>query len=95
MKWGQQPTVVVRVLPNAHGEFTPNIGSNEIRLNRATVIEFENGGGIRKARKGNVYLIGVTLIHELVHWCDDQDGIDYPGEEGEEFEKMVYGKVIN
>lgn len=57
--------------------------------------EFENGGGIRKARNGNVYLIGVTLLHELIHWCDDQDRIDRPGEEGEEFENLVYGNVIN
>lgn len=95
LRWGQQPTVVVRNLGGAHGEFTPNIGSNEIRVNTATVQEFESGGGIRKARNGNVYLIGVTLLHELIHWCDDQDRIDRPGEEGEEFENLVYGNVIN
>lgn len=95
LRWGQQPTVVVTNLVGAYGEFTPNIGSNEIRVNTATAQEFENGGGIRKARNGNVYLIGVTLLHELIHWCDDQDRIDRPGEEGEEFENLVYGNVIN
>lgn len=33
LRWGQQPTVVVRNLVGAYGEFTPNIGSNEIRVN--------------------------------------------------------------
>lgn len=95
LRWGQGPTVRVRDLVGAFGEFTPGIGSNEIRIQRAMVQDFEAGHGIRHARVGNVYLVGVTLVHELVHWCDDQDGIDRPGEEGEEFETLVYGRVIN
>lgn len=95
LRWGRGPTVRVRNLVNAYGEFTPGINSNEIRVDRTAVTEFEAGRGIRRARVGNVYLIGVTLIHELVHWCDDQDGIDRPGEEGEEFEQLVYGRIVN
>ena len=95
LRWGQGPTVRVRDLVGAFGEFTPGSGSNEIRIQRAMVQDFEAGHGIRRARVGNVYLVGVTLVHELVHWCDDQDGIDRPGEEGEEFETLVYGRVIN
>lgn len=74
LHWGQQPTVFVRDMPDAYGEFVP--GTNEIRLDKATVEEFEAGKGIRQARDGKVYLVGVTLLHELVHWCDDQDGVD-------------------
>ena len=50
------------------------------------VDQFERSSG------GNVLLqtIGATILHELVHWGDDQDGVDYPGEEGELFEKHVY-----
>lgn len=94
LRWGQGPTVVVRNLVGANGEFTPNIGSNEIRVNRPLVEAFEAGGGIERARAGNVYVIGTVLLHELVHWCDDQDGIDRPGEEGKEFEQLVYGRDI-
>jgi len=39
-------------------------------------------------------LLKVTAQHELVHYFDDQGGVDYPGEEGELFEKAVWGKVI-
>ena len=50
---------------------------------------------IRGEWNDRVYLVGVTILHELTHWGDDQDGVDRPGEEGEEFEIKVYGKVIN
>jgi len=39
-------------------------------------------------------LTGVTILHEFTHYGDDQDGEDIPGEEGEHFEKAVYGKVV-
>lgn len=93
LAWGNEPTIKVTPM-TVHGEFTPDIGSNEIRIDKTDVEEFEAGRGIRNARAGKVYLVGVTLLHELVHWGDDQDGVDRPGEEGEEFERKVYGKVI-
>ncbi|MEM7422649.1 MAG: hypothetical protein AAF334_02945 [Pseudomonadota bacterium] len=102
LQWGNQPTLKITTLVGApgtflNGEFTPNISSNEIRLNRLLVQAYENGHppdmvhttnatGVRMPR------IGVTILHELVHWGDDQDGVDYPGEEGELFENAVYGR---
>lgn len=94
LAWGNEPTLKVTKLTGAVGEFTPDTGSNEIRLDTDMVREFENGGGWRNARAGRVLLVGVTILHELIHWGDDQDGVDRPGEEGEEFERRVYGKVI-
>jgi len=95
LKWGNQPTIKVTPLSNANGEFTPDIGSNEIRLDKGIVEEFEAGRGWRNARAGRVLLVGTTILHELVHWGDDQDGIDRPGEEGVEFEIRVYGSDID
>ena len=57
--------------------------------------EFEAGRGRRVVRAGHAYLVGVTLLHEMTHWADDQDGVDRPGEEGEEFERAMYGSVIH
>ena len=94
LSWGFGPEIRITNLVGALGEFTPNRGSNEIRVDRQLVQEFDAGRGRRAARAGNVYLVGVTLLHELVHWGDDQDGIDRPGEEGEEFERLIYGSVI-
>jgi Metallopeptidase toxin 3 len=92
--WGKGPMLkVVDMAPL--GEFTPDTSSNEIRLQKAMVRDFEAGKGLRKTAFGKlVFLVGVTILHELTHWADDQDGVDTPGEEGELFEKDVYGKVI-
>ena len=101
LKFGEGPTVtVVKDLKDSDGNkvfglFKPNIGSNEIKIDEAMVKEFEAGRGLRTARAGKVYLVGVTLLHELIHWGDDQDGVDREGEEGEEFERKVYGSVID
>jgi hypothetical protein len=95
LRWGQMPYVRVTNLVGAYGEFTPDRKSNEIRIDRQVAVDFEAGRGIRRAAAGKVYLAGVTMLHELIHWCDDQDGVDRPGEEGEEFERLVYGSVIN
>jgi Metallopeptidase toxin 3 len=95
LAWGNEPTLKVTKLTGAVGEFSPDVGSNEIRLDTDMVLEFEGGGGLRNAKAGRVYLVGVTILHEMTHWGDDQDGVDRPGEEGEEFETKVYGGVIN
>jgi hypothetical protein len=94
LAWGGGPSIKITNLSGAYGEFTPNVGSQEIRISKRMVEEFEAGRGKRVARTGNVHLVGVTLLHELIHWADDRDGIDRPGEEGEEFERAVYGSVI-
>ena len=94
LAWGNEPTLKVTILAGAFGEFTPDSGSNEIRLDTNMVRDFEAGRGWRNAKAGRVLLVGVTILHELTHWGDDQDGVDRPGEEGEEFERKVYGKVI-
>lgn len=95
LTWGQGPQIKVTRLVNAVGEFSPGINSSELRIDSNMVKDFEEGRGRRVARAGNVYLLGVTLLHELVHWGDDQNGIDRLGEEGSEFESLVYGSVIN
>ncbi len=89
--WGTQPTIKIVYMPkNQCGEFTPNSKSNEIRLSKSLVEEFEKSGGSRKA----TLLLGATILHELAHWGDDQDGKDIPGEEGNLFESAAYGMVI-
>jgi hypothetical protein len=41
-----------------------------------------------------IYVVGATILHELIHWADYRNGIAYPSEEGLRFEKTVYGKII-
>lgn len=93
--WGKGPMLKVLVM-DALGEFTPNSSSQELRLQEKMVKEFEAGKGLRKTLSGKlVFLVGVTILHELTHWADDQDGVQATvGEEGNLYEIDVYGKVI-
>lgn len=94
LRWGQGPMINITQLGDTDGEFTPDIGSNEIRIDVDRVRAFENGGGRGVTGHGRmVFMVGVILLHELVHWADDQDGVDTAGEEGFSFEQEVYGGV--
>lgn len=86
LKYGTEPTIKVTPLVSACGEFTPNIKSNELRLHKSLVEKFEASRGDKML----LMTVGATILHELAHWADDQDSKDYPGEEGELFEKKVY-----
>lgn len=104
LAWGKGPTI--KVVPNlvcagvnAYGCYS--WGSDEIQIDEGMVKDFEAGKGVVKTKNGKrVYLVGVALLHELTHWADAQDGVDdaVPGdpsnEEGNAYEKAVYGKIL-
>lgn len=91
LTWGTQPLLKIVPMPkNQCGEFSPGIKSHEIRISESLVKEFESSGGT----KDITLLLGATILHELAHWGDDQDGKDIPGEEGNMFETAAYGRVI-
>ena len=93
LEWGKGPTIEVTAMAEA-GKFTP--GTNVIKIRKLRVEQFEAGKGLVKAPNGNlVYYVGVILLHELTHWADDQDGVDNPLEEGDEYEKAIYGGVVH
>lgn len=104
LQWGKGPSIsIVKRLVcaggPAYGCYT--WGGNLIMINEFTVAEYEAGRGQVKVTKGReVDMIGVTLLHELTHWADAQDGVDDPipddptNEEGEAFERAVYGRVL-
>jgi len=100
--WNQGPEIKIVKNLGAFGKFRFHKSTNEIRIDEDLVKEFQAGKGLRKTPNGQmVYLVGVTLLHELTHWADSRDGTDdaVPGdptnEEGEEFERRLYGGVID
>ena len=96
LKWNEGPNIHIAPDPDNYGTFNGEVDPDTINLDSDTVKEFEDGHGLRKTKWGkDVYLIGAKLLHELIHWADFRDGIDFPDEEGEQFEKDVYGKVIH
>jgi hypothetical protein len=104
LKWGNAPQInvvsgLVCAGVEAFGCYT--WGSDEISIDEDMVKDFEAGKGKVKKTDGRlVYLVGATLLHELTHWADAQDGVDDPvpgdptNEEGNAYEKAVYGKVL-
>ncbi len=104
LQWRQGPqiSIIKRLVcagGPAYGCYT--WGSNQIMINETTVSEYEAGRGLVKVSKGRqVDMIGVTLLHELTHWADAQDGVDDPvpgdpsNEEGEAFERAIYGRIL-
>lgn len=93
LTWGEGPTINVTPLKGANGEFSPGIGSDELRINTKIVEQLENATG--DDRDAALLLVGSTILHEYTHYGDDQDGKDYPGEEGQKFEEKVYGRDID
>ena len=70
------------------------VDSNIIRIEKDHVEEFEAGKGLRHTATGKlVYLVGLTLLHELCHWANDGTGEEDLTHE--RFEQALYGKVID
>jgi RHS repeat-associated protein len=98
LKWGNGPKVNITSIKGAFGEFTPDIGSKEIRINEKYIKQLESATGEDKDLL--LFIIAVKILHEYTHYGDDQDGIDYVGsvgnkEEGDAFELTAYGKIIH
>jgi len=102
--WGSGPLVNVKMLVPQQRDgrvYTPTGGytlhSNTIDVSTADVGRFQTGQDMRTTpTRGQVHLITVMLLHELTHWARELSGTnESPDEEdGFEFEKEAYGKLI-
>lgn len=94
LRWGTDPLIMIVPGMAACGQFTPTPANNTIEIREAIFTEFEAGRGRLAARAGNVFALGLNILHEMVHWGDNRDGVDRDGEEGDEFELLVYGRNL-
>ena len=102
--WGSGPLGNVKMLVPQQRDgrvYTPTGGytlhSNKIDVSTADVGRFQTGQDMRTTpTRGQLHLITVILLHELTHWARELSGTnESPDEEdGFEFEKEAYGKVI-
>ena len=90
LSWGADPNIKVEPLTNAFGEYRPGRGDDIIYIDTDWAKRFEKDFAKAEAKQ----LMEATILHEMVHWGDDQDGKDQAGDEGEDFERAAYGKVI-
>lgn len=56
------------------------------------VLDLENADGIKK--DALLFLIAVIILHEYVHYGDNQDGVQQEVEEGVQFEMDAYGVEV-
>jgi len=76
--------------------------TTEIEVDLITIGEFEkdpNGAGVgQNSRHQNVFIVGVTVLHELCHLGCNLNGISEAtftgGEAGNAFEQATYGKAV-
>jgi len=86
---GGGPVVTPGDLVDSNGQFTPVTGAQTIIIDQSVLEAFEKG------RRGSRTLLRSTLEHETVHYLDNLDGIDHPGEEGQLYEEYIYGEDID
>jgi hypothetical protein len=99
LQWAKGPTITIvpDLVKNTGGNAQTAWGSDVIELDLKRVTNFEaRKGHLGRTKQGRlVYLVGVTLLHELTHWADAKDGVDdAPYEEGDQYEIDVYGQFV-
>ena len=104
LRWGHEPLIVITDLSNGQCRVSSAYGctrkanDNQIEIDEGTVQEFEDSPdalGVGKNAKGkNVYIVGVTLLHELCHVGHYKHGKVEKTEAGFTFENATYGKSV-
>ncbi len=92
--WGAGPTINFTALSGANGEFSPGVGSTELRINETIATDYEAETDTSRLPSHELFLES-TILHEFTHYLDDQDGTDRAGEEGQAFEEANYGTDID
>jgi hypothetical protein len=104
LMWNSGPVInVAALVPQQRGGqvYTPTGGyrlhSNTIDVSMGDVGRYQTGQDMRMSARGQVHLITIILLHELTHWAREQSNTnESPGkEDGFEFEKEVYGRIID
>jgi hypothetical protein len=79
-------------IPSASGLYDKTI-PDRIFLDRNLVEEFELSTDPLE-NESLLFFIGVTILHEFTHYGDNNNGCNFPGEEGTLFEEAAYGRTV-
>lgn len=102
LQWGKGPTIKIAQLDNysegtdvnTTGAFDKNF-PNTLLLDIDYINALENSTTLQYQEDGLLVYLGMVTLHEYVHYGDNINGRDYPGEEGEIFELKVYGQNLS
>ena len=90
--YGKGPIIQLDPYIDYYGLFVPKEGSDELKIKMDVVLDLENADGIKK--DALLFLIAVIILHEYVHYGDNQDGVQQEVEEGVQFEMDAYGVEV-
>lgn len=102
--WGNDPQILITDLSHGQCGVTSAYGCTrqaslqQIEIDEGTVKDFESSAyklGVGKNAKGsNVFIVGVTLLHELCHLGNFKHNKVEKNEAGFSFESATYGKSV-
>tara|TARA_R110002050_G_scaffold57866_7_gene130242 strand:- start:30043 stop:31839 length:1797 start_codon:yes stop_codon:yes gene_type:complete len=104
LTWGKGPTIHITQLDNYSsttsektvGLFSPT-EADVIHVDIDYVNELENLITDQSQEDAFLFFLGTTILHEYVHYGDNQDGVEFRAgvEEGNLFEFLIYGENVN
>ena len=93
LEWGKGPEIVINQLGVNLGLFNGNY-PNTLNLDIDLINELENTTPNSKLADAFAFLVGVTVLHEYVHYSEYTDLSWNNPESGELFEIDTYGQIV-
>jgi hypothetical protein len=97
LQWGYGPVIKIQQIGMRYGLFRKNLEPNSLYLDVDLVNQLESTTPGTSLADAFAFLMGVTVLHEYVHYGDynyNGDHWQYPQEEGLLFEIDVYGQTV-
>lgn len=96
-QWGRGPKISIHQFTGSDagdaGYFISHVKSDELHINKV-LLDMLNQLPAGKKRDAILFLIAETIIHEYIHYRNDLAGIYPVSDEGDDFEKEMYGADI-
>ena len=93
LRHGNPPQIEFRYMPTANGEFIGKKYPGTVFIAMDICERFQASRADAEDPRMHL-LVEATLLHEIVHWGDWQDGKVTAFEAGKAFEKEAYGRDV-
>jgi methionine synthase II (cobalamin-independent) len=93
LEWGKGPEIQIKQLGVHYGLFNGNY-PNVLNLDIDLINDLENSTPNSRLANSFAFLVGVTILHEFVHYSEYTDSRWNNPESGELFEIDVYGQTV-
>jgi hypothetical protein len=101
LKWNSGPTVEIKDIntnysgPHRYGYFNAKESRNTINMEMSDVVNYETAALSSTQEEAWMFLLMVTLLHETVHYGNNQVGFIEKYEFGDGWEIAVFGEKID